>query len=98
MMKKVHLRYIWALPLIACAIPLSSCTTDYRGNSAVTPAGAVALGVGAAVAGAAIQRERDDDDRDRDYYRNHRNPPPPPRHNNNYRNRRPDHRYERWWR
>ena len=78
-----YMKSFWLLPLAGLSLSLlPSCTTDSYGNTAVTPGGAAAIGVGALAAGAAIgeavQHDRDKD-RYRNYWNHHHPPPPPPR-------------------
>ncbi|MFR1319579.1 MAG: hypothetical protein ACLSCR_04575 [Akkermansia sp.] len=75
-----YMKSFWLLPLAGLSLSLlPSCTTDSYGNTAVTPGGAAAIGVGALAAGAAIGAAVQHD-RDKDRYRNdwnHHHPPPP---------------------
>ena len=74
-----YMKSFWLLPLAGLSLSLlPSCTTDSYGNTAVTPGGAAAIGVGALAAGAAIGAAVQHD-RDKDRYRNdwnHHHPPP----------------------
>lgn len=84
------IKSLWLLPLTGLALSLlPSCTTDSYGNSAVTPGGAAAIGVGALAAGAAIgaavQHDRDKDRYRYDSHHHHHSPPPPPRHRPHWR-------------
>lgn len=84
------IKSLWLLPLAGLALSfLPSCTTDSYGNSAVTPGGAAAIGVGALAAGAAIgaavQHDRDKDRYRYDSHHHHHSPPPPPRHRPHWR-------------
>ena len=47
-----YMKSFWLLPLSGLSLSLlPSCTTDSYGNTAVTPGGAAAIGVGALAAG-----------------------------------------------
>lgn len=68
--------------VVAGLFSLSSCTTDQYGNTAVTPGGAAAIGIGAAVAGAAINEAVNDNNKKKNYHHHHNHyyrPSPPPR-------------------
>lgn len=78
------IKSLWLPSLAGLALSLlPSCTTDSYGNSAVTPGGAAAIGVGAlaagAVIGAAVQHDRDKDRYRHDSRHHHHSPPPPHR-------------------
>ncbi len=72
-----HMKKLWLLPLAGLSLAvMPSCTTDAYGNTAVTPEGAAAIGVGAAILGGVIGNEIG---KDNARHHGHR-PPPPPRH------------------
>lgn len=58
-MRRNLVNYIVLIALGACPLTMTSCTTDVNGNTAVTPGGAAAIGVGALAAGAIIQNATD---------------------------------------
>lgn len=77
-MKSSIIKLAWILPVIGLQLTISSCTTDTYGNTAVTPVGATAIGVGALAAGVAVGAAINND-RDDHHHHHHYNPPPRPR-------------------
>lgn len=77
------------LSLISVPLSMTSCTTDAYGNTAVTPGGAAAIGIGAAAAGAITASAISNHNNDRHYHSR------PPHHHPRPHYRNPHRRYHR---